>query len=61
LDKLSCYLRIRITDDENQRLDELSHGFGADRSSLVRLALKRLFRRPPMRRFRHRLKRGAKP
>jgi predicted transcriptional regulator len=59
--KLSEYLRIRITDDENQRLDRLAQDLSADRSSLVRLALKRMFRQPPVRRFRFRTRRGAKP
>ncbi len=60
MDKLSQHLHIRLTDDEHERLQTLMQKVGADRSSIARLALKRLFRNPPVRRFRFRIKRGAK-
>ncbi|HVS70791.1 MAG TPA: hypothetical protein VHQ47_06025 [Phycisphaerae bacterium] len=60
MDKLSHHLHIRLTEDEHERLHGLMQRVGADRSSIARLALKRLFRKPPQRRFRFRVKRGAK-
>jgi hypothetical protein len=60
VEKRSSHLCIRITDEENYRLGQLAHAVGADRSSLMRLAIKRLLRNPPVRRFRFRVKRGAK-
>jgi len=60
MDKLSCHLHIRLTEGEQTRLQSLMQTLGADRSSITRLAIKRLFRSPPQRKFRFRLKRGAK-
>lgn len=60
MDKLSCHLHIRLTDHDEEQLHALMQRVGADRSSIARLALKRLFRKPPVRRFRFRIKRGAK-
>lgn len=59
-DKFSSHLHIRITEGERDRLEELMQRVGADRSSIIRLAFKRLLRRPPVRRFRFRLRRGPK-
>jgi len=59
MDKFSHHLHIRLTQDEHESLAAIMQRVGADRSSLARLALKRLFRKPPTRRFRYRPKRGA--
>ena len=59
MEKLSYSLTIRMTQREYERLDVLMQQVGADRSSITRLALKRLFRKPPQRRFRFRPKRGT--
>jgi hypothetical protein len=60
MDKHSYRFTIRLTDREREHLQRLMHRCGADGASLARLALKRLFRNPPQRRFRFRIKRGAK-
>jgi hypothetical protein len=60
MDKRSLYLNFRLTEKENDRIEALIQRIGADRSTLARLALKRLLRHPPVRRFRHRVKRGPK-
>jgi hypothetical protein len=60
MEKLSCHLHIRLTEHEHECMQALMQRVGADRSSIARLALKRLFRKPPVRRFRFRVKRGAK-
>ena len=60
MDKLSHRLTIRLTESEHDRIESMMQEFGADRASITRLALKRLFRKPPKRRFRFRIKRGAK-
>ena len=60
MDKLSYHLHIRLTESEQGRLDALMQRVGADRSSLARLAIKRLLRKPPQRRFRFRSRRGSK-
>ena len=60
MEKLSRQLNVRLTCTEQARLDALMQTCGTDRSSIVRLALKRLFRKPPQRRFRFRIKRGAR-
>jgi hypothetical protein len=59
MEKLAHSLTIRMTQREFERLHELMQQVGADRSSITRLALKRLFRKPPQRRFRFRAKRGS--
>jgi len=59
MDKFSHHLHIRLTQGEHESLQAIMQRVGADRSSLARLALKRLFRKPPARRFRYRPKRGA--
>jgi hypothetical protein len=60
MDKLSHRFTIRLTENERERLQNIMQQVGADGSSITRLALKRLFRNPPTRRFRFRVKRGAK-
>ena len=59
-DKFSSHLHIRLTDAERERLETLMQEVGADRSSITRLAIKRLLRKPPVKRFRYRLRRGPK-
>jgi len=60
MEKRSLHLNFRLTEKENLRIEALIQRVGADRSVIARLALKRLLRHPPVRRFRHRVKRGSK-
>ena len=60
MDKRSLYLNFRLTEKENDWIEDLVQRVGADRSTIARLAIKRLLRHPPVRRFRHRVKRGSK-
>jgi hypothetical protein len=60
VDKLSHHLRIRLTEEEHHRLQQVAFKVKGDCSSVVRLALKRMFRDPPVRQFRYRPRRGAK-
>ena len=60
MEKRSLNLNFRLTEKENDRIEALVQRVGADRSTIARLAIKRLLRKPPVKRFRHRVKRGSK-
>lgn len=59
MDKLTQVVLFRLTPEESRRVELLSRGLGAERSLLCRLAIKRLLRKPPTRRFRYRMKRSG--